>query len=68
MVKISYSAGDVAIAGFEEQRNSLLLCLPSVKECICKRVNYFTSGQAAVTDSAEENGEHEDWIIMHIDL
>ena len=64
MVKISYSAGDVAIAGFEEQRNSLLLCLPSVKECICKRVNYFTSGQAAVTDSAEENGEHEDWIII----
>ena len=42
------------MAAFEEQRNALLLCLPSVKECIRKRVNHFTSGKV---DSAEENVE-----------
>ena len=34
----------------------LLSCLSSVKEC--KWLNHFTSGQAEVTDSAEENEEH----------
>ena len=45
------------MATFEGQRNSLFLCLSSVKECVCKRVNHFTSGNA---DSGEENIEHED--------
>ena len=30
------------------QKNSLLLCLPSVKECVCKQVNHFAS---AIVDS-----------------
>ena len=29
-----------------------------VSKCNCKWLNHFTSRQAAVTDSAEENEEH----------
>ena len=50
-------AGDVAMAVIEEEGNAIILCLPSAKECVCKRVQNFTSNTA----SGEENGEHENW-------
>jgi len=46
-------AGDVAMAAMEEERNVIILCLPSTKECVCKRVHNFTSNTA----SGEENRE-----------
>lgn len=53
---------------FEQQRYSALNAMSSVKGCICKWENHFTSGHAAVTDSAEVNEERGDWKYYSVHL